>query len=36
MELEPPLQQNSPPISHDAEANIENPPHAGPDVRRNG
>jgi len=36
MELEPTLQQNSPPIGHDAEVNIEGSPHMGPDVRRGG
>jgi len=36
MELEPPLQQSSSPIGHDAEVNAESLPHMGPDVRRSG
>jgi hypothetical protein len=36
VELEPPLQQSSPPIGHDAEVDAESSPHMGPDVRRSG
>jgi hypothetical protein len=36
MELEPILQQNSPPIGHVAEVNTESLPHMGPDVRISG